>query len=70
MKNIQYFKVNRDRDVMYRGDYDVMGERLTSAESTKMRNRLKKAEERIVRGPSVSQSQRQSQPATLTSTVR
>jgi hypothetical protein len=67
---VQFGKADSNKDIMFRGDYDKMGARPSSAESTEMRNRLKKAEERIVRGPSVSQSGRQSQPSTLTSTVR
>ena len=67
---VQFGKADSTKDIMFRGDYDKMGARPPSAESTEMRNRLKKAEERIVRGPSVSQSGRQSQPSTLTSTVR
>ena len=67
---VQFGKADSTKDIMFRGDYEKMGARPSSAESTEMRNRLKKAEERIVRGPSVSQSQRQSQPSTLTSTVR
>lgn len=67
---VQFGKADSTKDIMYRGDYDKMGARPPSAESTEMRNRLKKAEERIVRGPSVSQSGRQSQLSTLTSTVR
>ena len=67
---VQFGKADSTKDIMFRGDYKDMGARPPSAESTEMRNRLKKAEERIVRGPSVSQPQRQSPPATLTSTVR
>jgi hypothetical protein len=67
---VQFGKADSTKDIMFRGDYEKMGARPPSAESTEMRNRLKKAEERIVRGPSVSQSGRQSQPSTLTSTVR
>ena len=67
---VQFGKADSKKDIMFRGDYDKMEARPPSAESTEMRNRLKKAEARIVRGPSVSQSGRQSQPATLTSTVR
>lgn len=67
---VQFGKADSTKDIMFRGDYEKMGARPPSAESTEMRNRLKKAEERIVRGPPVSQSGRQSQPATLTSTVR
>jgi len=67
---VQFGKADSTKDIMYRGDYDKMEARPPSAESIEMRNRLKKAEERIVRGPSVSQSQRQSPPSTLTSTVR
>ncbi len=67
---IQFGKADSTKDIMFRGDYEKMGARPPSAESTEMRNRLKKAEERIVRGPPVSQSGRQSQPSTLTSTVR
>ena len=67
---IQFGKADSTKDIMFRGDYEKMGARPPSAESTEMRNRLKKAEERIVRGPPVSRSERQSQPATLTSTVR
>jgi hypothetical protein len=67
---VQFGKADSTKDIMFRGDYDKMEARPPSAESTEMRNRLKKAEERIVRGPSVSQSQRQSPPSTLTSTVR
>ena len=67
---VQFGKADSTKDIMFRGDYEKMGARPPSAESTEMRNRLKKAEERTVRGPSVSQSGRQSQPATLTSTVR
>jgi hypothetical protein len=67
---VQFGKADSNKDIMYRGDYDKMEARPPSAESTEMRNRLKKAEERIVRGQSVSQSQRQSQPSTLTSIVR
>jgi hypothetical protein len=66
---VQFGKADSTKDIMFRGDYKEMEARPPSAESTEMRNRLKKAEERIVRGPSVSQSQRQSQPSTLTSTV-
>ena len=67
---VQFGKADSTKDIMYRGDYDKMEARPPSAESTEMRNRLKKAEARIVRGPSVSQSGRQSPPSTLTSTVR
>ena len=67
---VQFGKADSTKDIMFRGDYEKMGARPPSAESTEMRNRLKKAEERIVRGPPVSQSGRQSQPSTLTSTVR
>lgn len=67
---VQFGKADSNKDIMYRGDYDKMEARPPSAESTEMRNRLKKAEERIVRGPSVSQPGRQSQPATPTNTVR
>jgi hypothetical protein len=67
---IQFGKADSTKDIMFRGDYEKMGARPPSAESTEMRNRLKKAEERIVRGPPVSRSERQSQPSTLTSTVR
>jgi len=67
---VQFGKADSNKDIMFRGDYDKMGARPPSAESIEMRNRLKKAEERIVRGPSVSQPLRQSQPATLTNTVR
>ena len=67
---IQFGKADSTKDIMFRGDYEKMGARPPSTESTEMRNRLKKAEERIVRGPPVSQSGRQSQPSTLTSTVR
>lgn len=67
---VQFGKADSTKDIMFRGDYDKMEARPPSAESTEMRNRLKKAEERIVRGPPVSQSGRQSQPSTLTSTVR
>jgi hypothetical protein len=67
---VQFGKADSTKDIMFRGDYDKMEARPPSAESIEMRNRLKKAEERIVRGPSVSQSQRQSPPSTLTSTVR
>lgn len=67
---VQFGKADSTKDIMFRGDYEKMGARPPSAESIEMRNRLKKAEERTVRGPSVSRSERQSQPATLTSTVR
>jgi hypothetical protein len=67
---VQFGKADSTKDIMYRGDYKEMEARPPSAESTAMRNRLKKAEARIVRGPSVSQSGRQSPPSTLTSTVR
>lgn len=67
---VQFGKADSTKDIMYRGDYKEMEARPPSTESTEMRNRLKKAEARIVRGPSVSQSGRQSPPSTLTSTVR
>jgi len=67
---VQFGKADSTKDIMFRGDYEKMGARPPSAESIEMRNRLKKAEERTVRGPSVSQSGRQFQPATLTSTLR
>jgi len=67
---IKFGKADPDKDIMYRGDYKDMGARPPSAESIAMRDRLKKAEARIVRPPSKSQPVSNTQPPSLTSTLR
>jgi len=67
---IKFGKADPDKDIMYRGDYKDMGARAPSAESIAMRDRLKKAEARIVRPPSKSQPVSNTQPPSLTSTLR
>ena len=67
---IKFGKADPDKDILYRGDYAAMGARPPSAESIAMRDRLKKAEARIVRGPSKSQPASNTQPPSLTSTLR
>ena len=66
---IKFGKADQDKDIMYRGDYKDMGARTPSAESIAMRDRLKKAEARIVRAPSKSPPVSPTQPPTLTSTL-
>ena len=66
---IKFGKADQDKDIMYRGDYKDMGARAPSAESIAMRDRLKKAEARIVRAPSKSPPVSPTQPPTLTSTL-
>jgi hypothetical protein len=67
---IKFGKADPVKDILYRGDYADMGARPPSAESIAMRDRLKKAEDRIVRQPSKSQRVSNTQPPSLTSTVR
>jgi hypothetical protein len=67
---IKFGKADPSKDILYRGDYAAMGARPPSAESIAMRDRLKKAEARIVRGPSKSQPASNTQPPSLTSTLR
>jgi len=67
---VKFGKADQDKDILYRGDYATMGARPPSAESIAMRNRLKKAEARIVRGPSKSQPASNTPPPSLTSTLR
>jgi len=67
---IKFGKADPVKDILYRGDYADMGARPPSTESIAMRDRLKKAEDRIVRQPSKSQRVSNTQPPSLTSTVR
>ena len=67
---IKLGKADPDKDILYRGDYAAMGARPPSAESIAMRDRLKKAEARIARAPSKSQPVSNTQPPSLTSTLR
>jgi hypothetical protein len=67
---IKFGKADPDKDILYRGDYEAMGARPPSAKSIAMRDRLKKAEARIARQPSKSQPVSNTQPPSLTSTLR
>ena len=66
---IKYGKADSAKDMMYRGDYDIMKARKPSAESTEMRKTLKAMDENFLRRPG-SPNKPATSPPPLTSAVR